>query len=55
MDMINRNGFVHKQFELKRKFEMKKSTKKPETTTQKIKESIPDLLFGSKGWGPTGK
>jgi hypothetical protein len=55
MDMINRNGFVHNKFELKRRLEMKKTTKQPETTSQTVQESIPDSFFTSYHWGPQGK
>lgn len=57
MDMINRNGFVHQKFELKRRLEMRKPTKSPPTqSTTSKKPSIPDSHFTSfQSWGPVGK
>lgn len=56
MDMISRNGFVHQKVELKRKLEMKKSTKSPPTTSTTHYHSIPDSHFTSfQSWGPVGK
>lgn len=54
IDTINRNGIVHK-IELKRRLEMKKTTVKPEVTSQSAKDSIPDSFFSSFHWGPQGK
>lgn len=59
MDMINRNGFMHQKFELKRRLELSKPTKIPPTqSTSSIKSipSIPDSHFTSfQSWGPVGK
>lgn len=56
MDMINRNGFVHQKFELKKKLEMRKTTKSPPTQSTSSKPSIPDSHFTSfNSWGPVGK